>query len=376
MPTNDRSSRRSLLSATGSGVVAALAGCGAFRSDDPLSTDWEARFPLIPSSVTHTDGSLFLSTDGGLYVYDIDTGDEKGFNIHMKDSIFGEPVAADGLAFYGTNSENTVYAVDETGTVEWETQLPGSVTSCALGEGIVYAASGAYRQEPGLYALDIESGDEVWSAELDEFGIASSPTVAHGRVYIESSGLAAFDAETGDLDWRTERGETNRASAAQYRPAVDESRAYYSHSLESGLFGLDAESGDEHWHVGTNERLSTPVVRNGTVYAGTVDSGNIYATAGTSRDDSGTVYAVAAGNGEERWTAETGPIAPFGPTVREETVYAAATETLYAIDRGSGEIEWEHGFDRPVSHPIVVEDRIFITGYARGRGKLFALSID
>ena len=82
-----------------------------------------------------------------------------------------------------------------------------------------------------LYALDARTGQEKWSFKTDG-GVASSPAVAGGMIYI------------GSLDGR--------------------------------LYALDARTGQEKWSFKTGSPVSSPAVAGGVVYFGDI-KGYLYA---------------------------------------------------------------------------------------------------
>ncbi|PCR91198.1 PQQ-binding-like beta-propeller repeat protein [Natrinema ejinorense] len=86
--------------------------------------------------------------------------------------------------------------------IRWEYVHDGVAShgSVAVADGTVYATDG----DESLHAIDLETGDEVWTAEYTR---DVHPVVADGVVYVADFWLPelhAFDAETGDRRWTYE----------------------------------------------------------------------------------------------------------------------------------------------------------------------------
>lgn len=146
--------------------------------------------------------------------------------------------------------DSTVRVLDRaTGRVVWErTSGDGpniGPNGVAVGWGRVYATSGM----EAVVALDLETGDEVWRAELvrtETEGIDIQPQVAAGLVLVSTVPISldgqyaggdrgvlhALDAATGEVVWTFDTVESddlwgnpdvNSGGGAWYTPAVDPS---------------------------------------------------------------------------------------------------------------------------------------------------------
>jgi len=211
----------------------------------------------------------------------------------------------------------------------------------------VYVGSGDY-EKGEMYALDAETGNEIWSSPIGG-EIESSPTVVDGTVYIgggdfETGIVYALDAETGYERWRSTVGGDLRSS-----PTVVDSTVYIG-SRDNNLYALDAETGDERWSFETEYEIkSATTVVDGTVYVGSTD---------------GNVYALDAETGDEQWIFETCDAIEMSPTVAEDTVYAGDEEgKLYALDASDGTEQWKIQIgdrDQIHSSPSVVKGTVYI----------------
>ena len=68
-----------------------------------------------------------------------------------------------------------------------------------MAEGVVYIFS----QDHRLYAVDRQTGQELWNFETNTVYSPASPTVADGQVYLVIDGqLYVLDGQTGREVWR------------------------------------------------------------------------------------------------------------------------------------------------------------------------------
>jgi hypothetical protein len=126
-----------------------------------------------------------------------------------------------------------------------------------------------------------------------------------------------------------------------------------------GLRVFDAGDGSELWRNAEVE--TTPLVRDGTLYAGVDDR----------------VVALDAASGEPKWErtlAERGSVrAPT--TYGGEWLYVPAGETLHRIDAATGEVDWSRRlFGSLLESPAVYSG--YYVAVASEAGKLFVLTRD
>jgi outer membrane protein assembly factor BamB len=222
--------------------------------------------------------------------------------------------------------ESTAYQMTPThdGVIEGTTQRPplaqkwvrdlGGTVSYPLvtnGRVFVVARDAGYDYGTTLYALDADTGEDVWGP-IDLAGTYywSGITSGDGRVYAMTYDgvLRAFDEATGELDW------------------IVDLPYQYSFSSE-------------------------PTYRDGVVYSGGAGSG-------------GTVYATRASDGHLLWTASVANGDHSSPAVTEDGVYVSyACLRAYRFDRSSGDLDWLHatgcsgGGGRT---PVVANGRVWI----------------
>ena len=178
-----------------------------------------------------------------------------------------------------SSTEGNTYALDrETGDEVWS--VPIRSKGPAIADGTVYVGHDT------LYALDLESGDEQWT--YSDSLTNTSPAIADGTLYIGNSirddehrnHLTAIDASTGDPEWQTPLEKRPREPPVVTDEAVyvtDSESAYDPDDALGRVTALDRDTGDELWSYEFETYIyPTPVVSNGTVYIGTKD-GTFYA---------------------------------------------------------------------------------------------------
>lgn len=238
------------------------------------------------------DGTAYVVSSGlgqdqpesALYAVDAESG-EKLWSHTRRANFFSSPVVVDGTAYLkaiGVDSENretaAVYAIDAaTGDQEWALDdfISVLISAPTVAQGLVYiGTTGEFDSAPGgenggLYAIDGETGDPVWS--FNRPWISTAPTFANGIVYAGG----AVDTEFGD--------ET--------------------------LYAVSGRNGDELWQFTPQSgAITTPTVADGTLYIG---------TEGTFDDEAtdAALYAIDAATGDQEW-AFTNPQSAAGtPTV-------------------------------------------------------------
>jgi len=217
--------------------------------------------------------------------------------------------------------------------LRWRFPLARGSSSPAVQDGIVYVGSG--RGTSGdpegpsyLYAIDAETGDEVW-----RFGTAaatySSPTLAGDVVYISDfqATLYAIDAATGEERWRFTDPEFTGGYILEvpFALATVLNDTVYISQASGTLYALDASTGQERWRF--SQRITTPpAVSGSTVYVGSVEN---------------SIHALDASTGAELWRFTTDGPVTAAPTVYRGTTFVCDWRgNLYALQRESGNKVW------------------------------------
>lgn len=245
---------------------------------------------LQSSPVVHAGRVYIGSLNGTLFVVDAATG-ALAWSVGTGDAIRSTPVIAGGRVYFG-GWDDHLYAVDlATRKVAWRADTGGIVQSTpAVDRGRVVVGSRSAR----LTAYDAETGKEAWRHDYtDGSWVESSALADGGMLYVGSSDslkLSAVAADTGREVWRFNAGgwvwaTPVLANGTLYAGAISAHPYYFEGvTLASGFFAVDAATGRQKWRFTprpvagyvTGGVMGSPVVTGGVVYVGALD-GRVYA---------------------------------------------------------------------------------------------------
>jgi eukaryotic-like serine/threonine-protein kinase len=280
-------------------------------------------------------------------------------------AIWGTPTSRDGTIYFGSD-DYSLYAVDaESGELLWQFITQGYVRSRpAVEGGLVFIAS----DDGYAYAVDRESGKQVWRTDIGNvtskdqranIGAStspvsydyaqSSPVAAYDLVYIGSAdgNIYALAWDTGEIIWRFQTSNKVRAT-----PILDRG-VLYAGSWSKTFFAIDAVTGEELWQTWLGGQVqSTAFVDGSVVYT-------------ASRKAS--VVAIDAGTGQIRWEFDYGQNmwVESSPMVRNGIVYAGSSGShmVIGLDAQTGiqsSIFMSQMFNW--SSPVVAGNTLFIGG--------------
>lgn len=204
-------------------------------------------------------------------------------NAELKVGLYGDGDSADDLV----ETEFRLMAVDAaTGEVRWDVLAAKSVppfgrhtkatqanSTPAVAAGSVVALFGS----SGLFCFDSATGARRWHVDLGpldcgpwnatdlQWGFASSPVIAEGRVLVQADVkgagyLAAFDLATGEQLWRKPRADVNGWSTPAVVTHGERAMVIVNGCKHMGAYAL--ADGAELWRVagGGGIPVPTPVV--------------------------------------------------------------------------------------------------------------------
>jgi outer membrane protein assembly factor BamB len=174
--------------AVANGVVYVSAGAGLWALDATNGAlRWTAHTSDEPrSSPAVANGVVYVGTKVSLDALDAATGALRW--TAPIGSRVSSPAVDNGVVYVSVD-DGTLYAFDAaTGSIRWVFPLGSSPSSPAVVNGVVYATSSDW-----LLAVDSATGLALWAAP---YGGTQAPAVANGVVYVVGSGgrLYAFDA--------------------------------------------------------------------------------------------------------------------------------------------------------------------------------------
>jgi outer membrane protein assembly factor BamB len=267
------------------------------------------------------------------------------------------PLIADGrvyvsVSFLHDTSDRKILALDAaTGETLWR-------RDAIAGYGVFGIAYDAGRllsvnSDGLLSALDGETGDLDWSAQLPgQYLFTSPPTASGGVVYVGGSGsggtVYTVDASTGDVLWTQ-----SVANGDHSAPTVTPRGIVVGYACFH-VYELSTTDGSVVWHHDTN--CSGGGGRT-TAYFGA----RVYAR------DNGDGVILRDAHGGQVGTFTSSAIPAFSGTHG----YFLENGTLRARDLSTHTAEWSFAADGTlVSEPLVIDGRIFI---ASSSGSLYAL---
>jgi outer membrane protein assembly factor BamB len=238
---------------------------------------------------------------------------------------------------------NTLEALPtEQPTIVWSIQTSGPIWGApALSDGIVYIGS----DDHALYAIEAQNSQLKWKFLTQGF-IRSQPAISDGSVYISSDDgfVYAINAQTGKQVWRTDIGNqmppdereklgTNAPTDYDYlqsSPVVKDGQVYVG-SLDGKVYALSADKGGLQWSYQTGDKVrATPFVEDQVVYIGSWDK---------------YFYALNARTGELIWKTPLGGQVQSTAAAADGLVFCASRKaSLVGLDQNTGEIKWEYDY--------------------------------
>jgi len=375
-------------------TVAGTAAPGGESTVDPGEAGWQQfGHDLANTRLSPEATSLTVETAPDL---------EEVWRLDGLTGVTSSPTIADDIAYFG-DWTGAVRAVEvATGDEVWTSRLGGSVIGSVPIDGdALYASSGTT-----VYRLDRSTGEVVWEAGADDHPLAmasASPVVAGGVVlqglasgevtfpqddYTFTGSISAFDVETGDRVWRvdtTPGDDTAGAGVGVWStPAVDLDRgvAYVgtgntyeepSAPLADSLLAIDLATGEILW---SRAFTSPDVFSAGNPGGPDADIGAapmLWTTGDQDLvgvgDKAGVFHTLDRGTGEVVWETTLTPGSAFGGVngssafvdgtlVVSSNVGDPATNaplntaSVFGVDAGTGEIQWQHDVDGMIFAPV------------------------
>jgi outer membrane protein assembly factor BamB len=238
---------------------------------------------------------------------------------------------------------------------------------------LIYTLDGQAR----VSAFDVNSGDQVWSVNLDpkikrdKEGFGGGLAVSDGVLYVTSGYrfIAALDAGTGAEKWR-------KATDTQLHapPTVDATQVYAT-DVDNQIFAFNKDTGDMNWTyqaIAEPARImksSSPIVSGDTVYA-PFSSGELVALTAKAGDP---IWdQVLAQSTRTNALSEIRDIAGR-PLLYNGTIFAASHSGAFqAMDARTGTVKWSLDADS-VNTPWVAGDVVFLLSL---QGELISASRD
>lgn len=240
-------------------------------------------------------------------------------------------------------------------------QLWSRTVTCGLSGGVAADSSTAYfsGQDGYMYALDIETGSEMWKSGLGYHIFTDACVFSDSLVLAGNSmgSIAALNKRTGTLIW------DDTMDGLLLGPAIADSIAVFS--SESGAAGAWDISGNTLWSRGFSSQPSSPSIVSNVVFLGF---------------SSGKVLALSLQTGETLWeTALTninGRTVVSRPAVTDNSLLVAGTcdGRVFCLETTAGELLWETELDNWITVSPAICDTIVYASCDDGRIHILSLN--
>lgn len=285
-------------------AMAAFEGVGCLASDRAVKGyDLESGGMLWEKSVSSNVATAPLIGCGAAFVqmgrkteaFDLRTGEKRWKADHG--SLNWTPLVVDSGYLYSLGPKEVRRFDPESGASQGVYDHSGLLLSISISDGRIYATGIGEGETQGVvYAVDMESGEEVWRRE--GFRCRSPPTVVNGTVYVvtKDATVVAMSVDDGSVRW------TKGISGSQtYESPVvgpDGDSLYVATGKGGSVAALNTSNGEIQWETTLklpNVASNPPVVTEDTVIVG-----------------ANGVFGLNAETGEKRWNVSEGPVdTPF-----------------------------------------------------------------
>lgn len=198
-------------------------------------------------------GNLVIEANAidGVAAYDMEAGHEI-WRLRIPNGVESGAAIINDRLFFGASDGNFYAVSTKTGKVLWT--FPTRTENIAeplldASTGILYFLSGAN----SLYALDAESGRQVWlysRQDTSNFSIrgGSRPALKDGNLFVGFSdgAFVSLNAKTGNLQWEIQLNKNKKFRDLDASPVVDGDVIYIS-GYDDRLYAISALKGDVQW---------------------------------------------------------------------------------------------------------------------------------
>jgi len=327
----------------------------------PLQPGWSidlggpVSYAVMGPSYIYVTATNPTTTHPNLYAINYRTGAVAWGPIDLGGSWWANASYDNGLVFT-INVNGQMQAFDEqTGAVQWTTQLPGQSMFTSPPASSVFGSGGdlIYTSGAGsggtLYAVHASSGAIAWQAPVMN-GDHSAPVVTTAGVYVAYACAQTYDFEPlhGALLWHHATGceGSGGKTAALYNGKL------YVRDAMVGNTTLDAASGAT---LGTFSATAAPAFSGST---GFFLNGS-------------TLQAVNLSTNAVLWSFTGDGTLTTAPIVVNGNVYIGASSgNTYAVDAGTGAQTWSAHLGSPINAPDEQNASQPLTGLSAGYGFL------
>jgi len=166
-------------------------GSVIWENTDSYEGYWDSS-PIVVDSIIYINGN-----DGHSRAIDAVTGNTIWDQQFSSSQITATPAYHDNRLFFASEGWGNYYCLDAgTGSTIWA--VPGwQHGSSGIADGIVFYGETYNEEGASVFALDIETGNEIWSYQTGGTYIQSSPAITDGIMYIAATDWNLYAFGTG-----------------------------------------------------------------------------------------------------------------------------------------------------------------------------------
>jgi len=321
-------------------LAVSLSGCTGGSASRMGAAGW--------AGVAVDEETAYLAYNSHIYAISLDSGKERWRFPAEADpdiSFYAAPAMTDDGQLIAGSYNNIIYSLNPVnGQVNWTfEQSSGRFIGGPLAtENGIFVPS----TDHNLYALDFngktlwapfETGEQIWTAPATDYECAC--------IYVASMDhrIYAVDSQSGTEVWQT----ADLGGSIVGTPSLSLDRVLYTGTFAKEIIALDASNGIELWRFTTQDWVwSGPALDEATLYVG---------------DLNGTLYAIDRQTGNQLWHIQTGGSIVGKPLVRNNTIYFTSEEgSITAVD-SSGNTLWSQTFEgNTYAGPVAASDFVLV----------------
>lgn len=313
--------------------------------DPPLVEKW--RYDLGAgvglSGALVIDGVILVGTrKGQILALDLESGKRLG-RARFEAPIEGGMSYSNSVLYLPfVDKKKTIIAYDiYKGDQVWRLKGAPVETSVLAGKDVVAIVD----SDAMVKGVGVSDGETVWERELEtQSGILAAPLAENENLIVatENGSIYKLELSTGKDIW------SHTLSQPVYStPAIDKDHLFIS-TTRGKLYSLLSTTGEEEWVYSLSDstvRFASPAFDNSTdqlVFAGS----------------DGIVRSLDRSTGEERWTTPLEGAIIIAPLFTNNTIYIGTLRgKLYALDKTTGNILWEHKVTGRIKSAIIAQDK-------------------
>ena len=218
-----------------------------------------------------------------------------------------------------------------------------------IAENVIYLGSSRTAGQPGIKAIDANTGELLWSKEW-----GADLAYKDGFLFaVHSANIDALDAKTGKMLWSKEYPELKRT------PVILGNTLFVSTPDDRYVFAIGTENGDLKWKYELN-----------ITGFGTDEGRSHYHLSSPAVSENIVVFRYYASHSNYTEPIEIKPGEP-----EPELEKTIKKKGLIALDAKTGEVVWEYAYagEVPFFKPFIYKDLVYNT---LGHGNIIALSVE